>query len=230
MLHITSNQNDIIEFDSERLSKRTKLKLTYYQIPFSFYNVSSDFLTNSFDADVTTITLTSGQYSDPDDLRLELETQLQTYKAGFSVTYNEISKKFTISETANFDLDFTDSNIGNLIGFTSNKTGASTYTSDETIDLTLGIRNIYMVIREFETEKSYKNNQGFGFDFRFPINNSYLGDILYPESKIMIKYNKVTLKLLSKSSFKTEFFVYIGDSKYYIDFLEKNYSLDFKMI
>lgn len=107
----------------------------------------------------TTVTLTSDNYT-IDTLVTELQTQLQTVDAGFTVTetsYNHI----TITHSTNtFTMDFTGSELYRLLGFNKTTYGAVlTDESDNAYDLFGHSRAIYLTSARLmqESEMTYTN-------------------------------------------------------------------------
>lgn len=75
-------------------------------------------------------------------------TRLQTAINGaplagtFTVTFNAATQKYTISSTATFSLTFSIPSVASrVLGFTGNKSGANTYTSDVAVWYAIGIRS-----------------------------------------------------------------------------------------
>jgi hypothetical protein len=117
----------------ERISNVRNVKIQNVIIPLSYYNINS--LNNSItfnDGVLRTATLTLGSYT-----ANQLATMIQTAMNAistlvFTITYNSITQKFTISSTSNFSLIFTiqTSLLPVMLGFNyTTYSGASTYTS-----------------------------------------------------------------------------------------------------
>lgn len=109
------------------------IQINWIKIPYSFYNITAS--NNVLVTSAGTVTITPGQY-DIDDITSAIQTQLVAFDATFTVTYSLITKKITIARSTNFNLTLASSTINRNIGFNNtNKTGASTYTSDNVYDV-----------------------------------------------------------------------------------------------
>ena len=107
-----------------------------------FYNISSaldtdTFIVNYNSTGTQTLTLTNGLYETLDDLRAEVETQLQTIDVGFTATYSSITKKITMTHSTNsFTYSFGVGNLYLLLGFSQDNVVAnSTFTAGEMMNL-----------------------------------------------------------------------------------------------
>lgn len=130
-----------------------------------------------------TATLTVGSYNAA-SLAIELKKQLDAEGAlTYTVSYSEVSHKFTISSTANFQLLWSTgiadtAELGKLLGFDieADDTSASSYTSDEPVlglpeDLIAGCEELvrwrYSNIKENRVGKfaETRGEQTFSFDY-----------------------------------------------------------------
>jgi len=134
-----------------------------------------------------TITLTNGFYS-PGTLATEIKTKMDASGSTlvFTVTNPSLTSKFTISSSANFGLTFTDHE---LLGFTSNKTGASTYTSDVCYKLT-GAPYLILTIEELDN-----------IEIMIPMNASQ-GSMVYYEQRRINPLKNTIKKNIDKLSIK----------------------------
>lgn len=72
----------------------------------------------------------------------------------YTVTFDAVTQKYTISATGTFQLTFTLPSVASrVLGFTSNKSGASTYTSDVAVWYAIGIESTGVTdLNEYESE------------------------------------------------------------------------------
>jgi hypothetical protein len=130
-----NGSNSISDFKVtvERISNVKNVKIQNAIIPLSFYNVNSFNNSITFnDGSLRTASLTLGSYT-----AVQLATLIQTAMNAistlvFTITYNSIIQKYTISSTSNFSLIFTNqtSSLPSMLGFNySTYASASTYTS-----------------------------------------------------------------------------------------------------
>jgi len=115
--------------------------LTGYNIPVSFYNITANNNTFIFDnggGDLSA-TVAPDNYTG-ESLAAELEIQMNLAAAGHTVTFDNITFKFTFSFAgATFNIpSITTKPLSTLfprLGFSVAQTGATTYTSDQVADL-----------------------------------------------------------------------------------------------
>jgi hypothetical protein len=165
------------------------MRLNKIMIPYSFYNVMAG--KNTLITSLGTVTITPGQY-DVDDLRSALETALIVLDATFTVAYSNLTKKFTIARTGNFDLTLSTSTINTLIGFGKvDKTGAATYTSDNVFDIN-NCQYLTMHSKRLNENNGNITTDGReGFICCIPVNVSTGSTIVfYPNYPIEYEYNR----------------------------------------
>jgi len=125
---ITYNLRDYIDFESDNTVDYVEVALPYACIPNSSYNISSknNVLDISFNTGTTRYTFTSGNYT----TQTFMTAFAALIPATFSITYNSITAKFTITNsTYRFSLLST-STIDYVLGFsgTVDSTTTATYT------------------------------------------------------------------------------------------------------
>jgi len=120
------------------------------------------------------ITLTNGFYT-PATLATEIATRLNASGSLLTFTVSDVplTSKFTIAAGSNFNLTFDTVNYdtGDLLGFSSNKTGSSSYTSDICYQL---ISCPYIIINIDELD----------IDYMIPINASPGSMVTYENRNI----------------------------------------------
>ena len=97
----SSSDFELILNNSVRVKK---LKVEYIWIPGSFYNITSSnnkIHINEAIGGAKTATLTPGSYT-ASTLAIEMQTQMNTVSAGYTVTYNTNQYTFTWSNAASF--------------------------------------------------------------------------------------------------------------------------------
>lgn len=135
------------------------IKVLSVNFPISYYNINSH--SYQFSVDGTPITLTQGNYT-ANELCSHMETVITTAIGGktFTCDYDSITGKITIVETsaANFTITWTQTIIRDMLGFTADKSGASTYTGTNIINLRY-TQQIYLEFDELvsENEGQYNN-------------------------------------------------------------------------
>jgi len=140
----TSGSNENLTMDLFLPINNIKnIKIKSIEIPLTHYVVNSTNNTINFTLGGShTATLTPGNYT-PNQLADEIKTEMNNVSAGFSVSYDNITHKFTISNAAPFDISFTGTTASKLIGLTTDTGSVTSYTSTNCIDL-LGTRCIYI--------------------------------------------------------------------------------------
>ena len=116
---------------------------------------------NENGTDLTT-TLTNGYY-DTIDLTTHLSTMLNGSATGIvSVSFNENTRKFTVTDTLNFYFTFqsnTNNSARKLLGFTATDgTNALSQTSDTVVDIN-SYKNVFITIKQ----DNHKNIEGVDF-------------------------------------------------------------------
>lgn len=139
----TSNSTTDFTIDIPLVSDATAFKISKLSFFNNQYNIDSRnnkmYYTDS-DPAAQTITISSGRYTGT-TLATEIQTQMNSASnPAMTCTYSTLTNKFTITDgTGNFQLTTTTttSAIWDYIGFdtSANKTGASTYTSDNQANL-----------------------------------------------------------------------------------------------
>jgi hypothetical protein len=124
------------------------------ELPFSWYPITSANNTIAFTDDIPndyTCTITPGNYTG-DELASEIQTKMSAELAGFTVTYNPKTLKFTIANGSDdFELIYTTTTASKLIGLDEDSGVVATWTSDNIINLS-GTNHVYLI--------SHKLSQG----------------------------------------------------------------------
>lgn len=134
---LTSNSNeDLTVTLDEKLSRVKKVVVQSIEIPYSYYVVNTNNNTLQFnDNAVTTqtVTIPIGNYTGT-QFASELQTQMDTKYAGFTVTYSLTTYKLTFSHAGNFELLFA-STISELIGLQADSGVTTNFTCPGISDL-----------------------------------------------------------------------------------------------
>lgn len=103
-------------------------------------------------------TISPGNYTTSADLATAVEDAIQVAYPTFSVDYNSVTNKITISDANPFDMDFTpstltlpfDNGLGHYLGFRNLKyeTGASSYVAEACPDI-YGDTYVYLVVNDY---------------------------------------------------------------------------------
>ena len=103
-------------------------------------------------------TISPGNYPDASTLAIAVEDAIQATYPTFSLTYNSITNKITISDANPFNMDFTpstntlpfDNGLGHYLGFRelTYTTGASSYTAEAGPDI-FGDTYAYLVVNDY---------------------------------------------------------------------------------
>lgn len=137
------------------LADVTKVELLHFSCYNTIYNVDQYSNQLSFtDTNGTfTITVAPGNYIES-ELLDAIQTAMNSASSnGYTLTYNAITMKTTISASSNFQLDFpiTENSIVTVLGFLNEQySGASSYTSPDVMDLGEPSQ-IHVYIRELES-------------------------------------------------------------------------------
>lgn len=134
---ITTSQDFTVQISSQQITFTPKTaKIVSISIPHVWYAITVE--NNEFDVNGSTITIPSVNYT-AQTLRTELETQIQTVLPGASVTFDSVTKKYTIEDAAPFTLDFSVANsIGPALGFgTAVYAASNSYTSPGVVNLSI---------------------------------------------------------------------------------------------
>lgn len=150
-------------------------------IPYSFYNISSDKANNILDVNGTPVTIPDGNYTSS-QLASQLSLLLVAIDASFTSVINTQTAKLTIARTGNFTLNF-NNNIGEVLGFTSNKSGADTYTGDSVVNLSDTFINIFSDELYRVTRKKNLFQFQSGYITSIPI-SGYFGDNIVFEPNV----------------------------------------------
>lgn len=214
--YFVKDQN--LNLKSNEISRYTSIELTDYAIPASFYNIdvhNNSFYINDTLADIL-ITLTPGNYTST-TLIAELQTQLNNFSSGFTITKNDTTRKITIARTSNFSLlfgtysnDF--SNIADVFGFLHQDYGpAGSLTS-------VNVTNLrpypFLLIKCQETGTSgnirHISNSVLPGNSLFSINlnNFEFGDMIVPESNYKSQKIKLDESFGSNLSITFDFYFY----------------------
>jgi hypothetical protein len=174
-------------------------------LPLSFYSTNSNnnkLVLSSYPGSVSSeeITITPGNYNIV-ELVSELEDKLQAVEANFSVSYNSVTYKITISNsTGNFVVDYTNSTCGEFLGL------PETGESDESDNLTF--ENVYNMLNTCDTIMICVNGDFTYVDRKytnFKKSKNYVIDILknpgmneiyefnYSDSNILYKFRSENL-------------------------------------
>ena len=151
------------------------LKATIQNIHYTVHDGNYTFIfkegSNAF-----TITLTTKFYESESDIASELQTKMNAvsgYIGTATVTYDNNTLKYTIASTTGIELLFAQSteagsSIYRLLGFNNeDKTGSTTYTSDNIADAS--IHYIDLVVNEIPYMACKKNPKGKSLIDRIPI-------------------------------------------------------------
>jgi hypothetical protein len=124
-------------------------------------------------------TISSGNYPDAATLATAVEDAIQATYPTFSVTYDSIRNKITISDANPFDMDFTpstittpfDNGLGHYLGYRNlTYTGASSYTAESLPDI-YGDTYIYIAINDYHVvEHQDFNHTSFGAFAKIQLN------------------------------------------------------------
>ena len=103
-------------------------------------------------------TISPGNYASAADLATAVEDAIQVTYPTFSITYNAVTNKITISDANPFDMDFTpstltlpfDNGLGHYLGFRNltYTTGLSSYTGEASPDI-YGDTYVYLVVNDY---------------------------------------------------------------------------------
>ncbi len=121
-----------------------------------FYNIDAKLKTDTFNVIISSVThevkLTNGVYEYLGDVVNEIKIKLQIIDSNFDCSYNNLTKKITITNTTDFQLDFTKSNAYLLTGFESLQYPPSASMSGENM-MNLRPYSLFLI-----------NIDGFGFN------------------------------------------------------------------
>jgi len=224
-LLIESNSTTInldYSFDYEK-----KIQLINYRIPFGIYNISSSLKTNTFKVNGSTVTLEEGCYEDGYNLASQIQSKLQVIDSNYTCTFDNITKKITISNSSiSFDLNFDDSNIHIILGFSGNKSSANTHTGDYPINL-IPFACIYLQFNNATVENLILSNElDISNCISIPVENQF-SSYLKPDSGD--EFAIIKLKS-NRRSFTINFFVIINGEKYSLDLNNGKYFLKFRVL
>lgn len=154
------------------------IKATLQNIHYQIHDGNKT-LIFKFGVTTVTITLDTKNYDDEEDIGKNLETKMNADASvsAVTVTYNENTRKFTISHSStNIELLFSDttnagSSIYRLLGFNNeNKSAATSHVSDNVSDNS--IHFVDLVVSEIPYIACKKNPQGKAIIDRIPIDTS----------------------------------------------------------
>lgn len=124
---------------NDRIDSVISVDITSIEIPFSYYCINSTNNTINFEDNVPnsyTASVTAGNYS-ATEYATALETAMNAVFAGFTITYNDNTNKFTWANASQFKI-LSSSSMGDNIGITTDSSLATSVTSDSSINLTGG--------------------------------------------------------------------------------------------
>ena len=192
------------------INSNEKTNGTYFLTDFvmnnSLYNVNNNNNKIYFaEGGSLTATLTNGYYT-RNDLASEIKTQMDATGAEtYTVSYNNITGKYTFSATGNFNFEFatnTTNSSRKLLGFNEEDTVSNTQiTSSNIVDLS-SYKFIYVNIKENKISQYYGKNY-FSASLKINDNSSFLSNIRY---EYKADSNRQYVKFNNTKSIKYEFY------------------------
>lgn len=214
-------------FKNNNIKTYTKVRLFDYCIPLSFYSINTSnnkFYINDTITNIL-VTISEGSYIST-NLLTELQTQLNSVSSGFTVSYSNTTKKYTISRTSNFSLlfgTFTAYNkICDVLGFQKIDYSASASYTAYNIYQSIPYNIIMVNIPELHLKKKikigdYRNSPNIS-DFYINIANYNFGEIASPAESFNNEY--VTLENYDNKE-------YLNVEYYFIDYLGNATQINF---
>jgi hypothetical protein len=173
-LYVDSNQRttgtntDFSITLNEPITRVRRVRVTDVQIPFTFYTINAnnnqlDF--NDAGATLQSAIITQGNYT-AEELAVELTIEMNALYAGFTVTYDEKTLKFTWTNAGNFEL-LTSGTLDPFIGILADSGVTTSFVAQGAVDI--GGPN-YLFI---------KSNALVKFKIYKPLDNILRDNILY---------------------------------------------------
>jgi hypothetical protein len=166
-----SSHNFILKYDLRQFYKCERYYISSLVMPFSYYVVNSNnneliFLHPGVGANTTTITITAGNYS-ASELVTAIQTALDAIAAGWTVSYNTKTGKFSFSTSGNsfgFNASGSTSILHNLMGYdqTTYTASTATKTSTNVADLS-GPKYLYLKSNALAFKNQYEPTGNFKF-------------------------------------------------------------------
>lgn len=145
-----------------------RIRVTDVQIPFTFYTINAN--NNQLDFNDNTTTLQSaiiapGNYT-ADELRLEMQTQMNLLFAGFTITYDSKTLKYNWANAANFEM-LVSGTLDPFVGILVDSGVTTDFTGQGAIDIG-GSNYLFIKSNKLVRPKIYK-----------PVDNIVTDNILY---------------------------------------------------
>lgn len=189
---------------SRNIKDVEKVIIKSVEIPISYYPVNNN--TNSItfrggSPSSYTATLTNKNYTG-DDLATEMQTKMNALLAGFVITYDEDTLKFTFTNsTNNFEIQVSPTTCGRIIGLGTENAGvASSYVSENIVNLS-GTSHILLKSNFLSrgAELSLNDGSNDGYIFRVVVNEGF-GSVLHYRVEAVnehsFQYSKMLLDTL----------------------------------
>ena len=178
ILHSDKSNNNVFTLDNRIVGDYQLKSFVATNNLYNITDLNNKIYVGENDTNIT-ITLTNGYYY-ASDLKTHLQTKMNEVMTGtISVSFDEITNKFTITDTIVFSFDFlanTTNSARKLIGFNEKNTSQSlTHVSDIPIDLNPH-KNIFITI----TQDDNRSLEGIDFfNCSFVVNgHKDFGDVL----------------------------------------------------
>ena len=167
---------------SRNIKDVEKVIIKSVEIPISYYPVNDNTNVITFTDNVPNTyvaTLTNKNYTG-DDLATEMQTKMNALLAGFVITYDEDTLKFTFTNSTNdFEITLTGTSAYRIIGLESDTTIAGAYTSENIVNLS-GTNHIFLKSDFLSrgAELSLNDGSNDGYIFRVVVNEGF-GSVLH---------------------------------------------------